>query len=80
MRTSAIGFLMLAMAGTNWSAQGPDPELGKLNGTWIASGVWHNGQRKMGRASARRLVKWVSFLIMRTIQVGEIRRVFRLYV
>jgi hypothetical protein len=47
MKTSVIGFLVLAMAGTNGGAQGPDPELGKLKGTWIASGVWHNGQRKM---------------------------------
>ncbi len=47
MSTSVIGFLVLAMAGTNGGAQGPDPELGKLNGTWIASAVWHNGQRKM---------------------------------
>ncbi len=48
MKTSVIGILVLATAGTNGGAQGPDPELGKLNGTWIASGVWHNGQREMG--------------------------------
>lgn len=46
MWTSVIGFFVLAMTGTIGGAQGPDPELGKLKGTWIASGVWHNGQRK----------------------------------
>jgi hypothetical protein len=49
MRTSVIGCLVLAMAAANGGAQGPDRDLGKLNGTWIASGVWHNGQQKMDR-------------------------------
>jgi hypothetical protein len=47
MKTSVIGIIVLAMAGTNGGAQGPERELGKLNGAWVASGVWHNGQRKM---------------------------------
>lgn len=49
MKTSVVAFLLLAVAGTNGGAQGPDPELGKLKGMWIASGVWHNGQQKMDR-------------------------------
>ena len=48
MTTSVISFLVVTFrfAAANVDAQGPDQELAKLKGTWIASAVSRNGERK----------------------------------